>query len=191
MATVSRREDSTLRQERILQRYSNFNVYQLMRLLPSTWPIEKRLRFRADLSSAFPACEFSSIAVHRAKEITYKPGAAVVGEVIEIHTANYCVASLLGPLPEPFTEWVRDLERAHEPAMANFLNIFNQRLNILRYQLKQSQTVGLNSVAPEKTEQAKALAALAGLGLPQLADQVPNHRKRGPFHARTAQSATR
>jgi type VI secretion system protein ImpH len=168
-----------MRQHNILRQYGSFNVYQLMRVLlagqPSTWPIEKRLRFRADLSLAFPGREFSSITVHRPKSAIGQAASVkpITGEVIEIHTANYSMASVLGPLPEPFTEWVRDLKRASEPAMADFLNIFNQRLNILRYQLKQAQTMGLNSVAPEETDQAKALGALAGLGLPQVQAQVP------------------
>lgn len=180
MVAPSWSEDNLMRQDLILQQYSNFNVYQLMRLLlaeqPSTWPIEKRLRFRADLSLAFPAHEFSSITVHKAKKVngkTTSPGVPDGGEIIEIQTANYSLAGLLGPLPEPFTEWVRDLKLASEPAMADFLDIFNQRLNILRYQLKQAQTIGLNSISPEKTAHANALSAFAGLSLPQVQQQVP------------------
>ncbi|MFZ6675471.1 type VI secretion system baseplate subunit TssG [Undibacterium sp. Xuan67W] len=168
-----------MRQELILQQYNNFNVYQLMRLLlaeqPNS-PIEKRFRFRADLSLAFPAHEFSSITVHkprRTKDKTTSPGIPGDAEIIEIQTANYSLAGILGPLPEPFAEWVRDLKQASEPAMADFLDVFNQRLNILRYQLKRAQTIGLNSVAPEMTDQAKALSALAGLGLQQIQQQIP------------------
>ena len=182
MATASRRKTGTVT-ELVLQQHDGVNVFQLMRLLlaekSTALPIEKRLRFRANLSAAFPAREFSKLAVRTYPAVRNAAGLAVAekqqAEVIEISTANYCVASILGPLPEPFTEWVRDLERVRDPAMADFLNMFNQRLNVLRYQLKASKSIGLNTLPPARTPHAHALAALMGLGLPKLAAQVPLH----------------
>lgn len=182
MATLSRRENSTLK-EKIFQQYGNFNVDQLIRLLlagnASTLPIEQRLRFRANLSAAFPAHEFSHLAARQVPPKT-RPGqtpkeGAANDEVIDISTANYCVASVMGPLPEPFTEWVRDLAKRREPAMADFLDIFNQRLNILRYQFREALNISLNSQAPAETPLAKAMASLIGLSTPGLASQLPLH----------------
>jgi type VI secretion system protein ImpH len=180
MATIGWRDHRTLK-EHLLRRYGDFNVFQLMRLLlaepASALPMAQRLRFRADLSSAFPAREFSHLALRTRAgpdaASTQASTQTAADEVVEITSANFCVASILGPLPEPFTEWVRDLSRARQPAMADFLDMFNQRLNILRFELKQAQEIGLNSLPPADTALAKDLAALMGLGAPLVAQQVP------------------
>lgn len=163
MAIASRRQAGNLK-ELVFEGHDQVNIFQLMRLLTragtSVTEPPPSLRFRADLSGAFPAREFSSLNER-------------AGNVVEIGTANYCVASILGPLPEPFTEWVRDLERAREPAMADFLNIFNQRLNTLRFELKAAQKIALNTMPPEHTAHAHALASLMGVGSRDLRQQLP------------------
>lgn len=179
MATINWHDHRTLKQH-MLRQHGDFNIFQLLRLFLSessaaspgeTLPIEQRLRFSADLSSAFPGREFTQL---NAKQVKVETAQGVVSEeVINISSANFCVASVLGPLPEPFTEWVRDLVSERVPAMADFLDIFNQRTNLLRYELKQAQTIALNSLAPAETIVAQDLAALMGLGTPQLAEQLP------------------
>lgn len=171
MATAGWRTNRPLK-ELVFERHGSFNVFQLLRLLQwkQRQPAASRLRFRADLSAAFPGREISRLALR------YAPLARGTGqseEQIEITTPNYCVAGTLGPLPEPFTEWVREQERARSHAMADFFNIFNQRLNLLRFQLKSRQTPGLNNAPPEQTPHAYYLASLMGLGQPELAAQVP------------------
>lgn len=158
----------------MLAEFSDFNVFQLLRLLDAgaagCLPIEKRLRFKADLSSAFPGHEISrlsmsSLSVGQAENPTSE-------KRIEIWSANFCVASVLGPLPEPFTEWVRELAAERLPAMADFLDIFNQRVNLLRFELKQSQVLGLNNLAPEKTHVARFLSSVMGLANPEVSSQL-------------------
>lgn len=174
MATTNWHDDRTLKQH-MVQQYGDFNVFQLLRLLSlkseSSLPIETRLRFKADLSSAFPAREFSHIKIINISEYTTNDQGN--NEVIEISSANFCIASVMGPLPESFTEWVRDLLVERMPAMADFFDIFNQRLNLLRFELKQAQTLALNSVAPGETAVAQDLSALMGLATGHLAEQVP------------------
>ena len=174
MATINWHDHRTLKQHMLAQ-HGDFNVFQLMRLLlckaATNLPMEKRLRFKADLSAAFPASEFSRLRVQGVATETGNESS--VDEVIEITSANFCIASVLGPLPEPFTEWVRDLVAERVPAMADFLDIFNQRINVLRFELKQKQTLALNSLAPGRTDVAQDLAALMGLATPSLAQQVP------------------
>lgn len=152
----------------MLRHYGDFNVFQLMRLLLADAsegvPVEQRLRFRADLSAAFPASEFTQLKL-------VADGAAT--HSVEISTANFCIASVIGPLPESFTEWVRELAAARYTAMSDFLDIFNQRANILRYQMKQALTMGLHQAPPEQTDMAHCMAALMGLSQPQLAGQIP------------------
>jgi type VI secretion system protein ImpH len=174
MASIGGHRYRTVK-ERMLRQYGDFNVFQLMRLLlseaGSTMPIAQRLRFRADLSAAFPGREFTQL---KLQPVPATPGNDKADQQrVEISTANFCIASVIGPLPETFTEWVRELSAAHSTAMADFFDIFNQRANILRYELKQAQTIGLHSARPAQTEIAHWLAALMGLGEAKLAEQVP------------------
>ncbi|WP_176057309.1 type VI secretion system baseplate subunit TssG [Paraburkholderia sp. BCC1876] len=85
------------------------------------------------------------------------------GEVVEICTPNYSVASELGPLPEPFLEWVRDRLRDDDRTFAAFLDVFNHRINVLRHQLKATQDVALDYALPQDTLQADFLASIAGM----------------------------
>lgn len=165
MATAGWRENGTLK-TLVFKHYGRFNVFQLMRLLLRTQGqrAEQRVRFRADLSAAFPGNEISQLSVRD-------------DEVIEVSTPNFCIAGTLGPLPEPFTEWVRDLKRARAPVMEEFFNIFNQRMNVLRFQLKARQVPALNYLAPEETPHARYLASLMGMGQAELAVQMPLPRR--------------
>jgi type VI secretion system protein ImpH len=102
---------------------------------------------------------------------------ALAPEIIEIKTPDYCVASAIGPLPEPFTEWVRDQEKSREHAMAAFFDMFNQRLNVLRFEMKATQTLGLNNLPPEETQHAHYLASLMGLDQTEQAAPLPLPRR--------------
>ena len=174
MATIGGQEHRTVKQY-MLQRPAEFNIFQLLRVLlkaPATaLPIERRLRFKADLSSAFPAREFSHLSVREDHGLINNNGEHE--EIIDISSANFCLASVLGPLPEPFTEWVRELLAERVPAMADFFDIFNQRINLLRFELKQAQTLALNNEGPGETKIEHNLAALMGLATSDLATQVP------------------
>ncbi|UVS98371.1 type VI secretion system baseplate subunit TssG [Burkholderia glumae] len=200
MASIGRHRYRTVR-ESMLRQYEDFNVFQLMRLMLSDTdkrlPIGRRLRFRADLSAAFPASEFTRVAAPppvpsvpppaSGARLDPPPGTAAAGgpplpaaeavpaapRAFEITTANLCVASVSGPMPEPFTEWARELAALRATAMADFFDIFNQRANVLRYELKQRLTPGLDDTPPDRTEAAGCLAALVGLGSPQLSSRVP------------------
>lgn len=178
MARIGRHRYRTVR-EYLLRQYGDFNAFQLMRLLLSdsdrSLPIEQRLRFRADLSAAFPIREFTQLKLPApdATDANDVGGARAVDAPVEIRTANFCLASVTGPLPEPFTEWVRDLSAERDTAMADFFDMFNQRANVVRYRFKQALTPGLDDTAPAETEIAHCLASLMGLANTKLAAQVP------------------
>ncbi|MFC0691845.1 type VI secretion system baseplate subunit TssG [Paraburkholderia humisilvae] len=116
------------------------------------------LRFRADLSAGFPGEE-----VTRCRPIEAGPGDTHEPRAIEIQTPNYCVASELGPLPEPFLEWVRDRLRDDDGTFATFLDVFNHRLHVLRHRLKAGQEFALDNALPQYTRQAHFLASIAGI----------------------------
>lgn len=188
MATSGWRTNSTLKTF-VFEQYGRFNVFQLVRLLqwkrgnanrqpspPDSREMGQRFRFRAELSPAFPGREISRLSISRPrqpKRADMQRRTVQAPEVIEIRTPNYCVASELGPLPEPFTDWVRDQERGREYAMSHFLDMFNQRLNLLRFQMKIQQTLALNNLPPADTPHALYLASLMGLGQSDLSAQVP------------------
>lgn len=185
MASSGWRTNSTLRRF-VIEQYGRFNVHQLVRLLQwkresanentsaASWDVGRRFRFRADLSSAFPGREISRLSLVRPPHLKRSMLRRNIEapEVIEIRTPNYCVASEVGPLPEPFTEWVRTQEKAREHAMPHFLDLFNQRLNVLRFQMKSHQTLALNNLPPAQTPHAHYLASLMGLGQPELLAQM-------------------
>lgn len=168
----------------IARQFGRFNVFQLVSLLQrraggeeraATWPLGARVRFQADLRASFPAHEITGLGRARAMpdfrdEVRREQK---MPTRLELRTPNYCLASELGPLPEPFLEWVRDQERLGGHAMAAFLDVFNQRVHVLRHELKQRSLRALDPALPEDTRYAGHLAALMGMALPALQRQMP------------------
>jgi type VI secretion system protein ImpH len=136
-----------------------FNVFQLVRLLRRDG---QAVRFAADLAAGFPAREVSSLTEDSR---TGKPQP-------KLTTANFCLAGTLGPLPEPFTEWLREQARRNDSETIDFLDMFNQRLHVLRHDLKARQLPELNSDDPEDSVFAHYVASLVGLGSTALTSQV-------------------
>lgn len=163
----------------VVGQYARFDVHQLVRLLrhrnEGPWPVDARLRFRADLGAAFPGHEITRLS----KAPSMPPFRLAMrerGEMpvrVELRTPNYCVASELGSLPEPFLEWVREQERMGGHAMGAFLDVFNQRVHVLRHDLKSAAVRALDPAPPEATRYAAQLASLMGLGLKAQQAQVP------------------
>lgn len=136
----------------------------------------RRLRFIAELSPAFPGTEVTQCAPLRERlddmrRMGLRAGMAAEAarndmlgaDAIELRTPNYCVAGELGPLPEPFLEWVRDCLKNDDRTFAAFLDLFNHRINVLRHQAKATQEVALDYAWPQDTMQADFLACLAGI----------------------------
>ncbi len=171
--------------------YGRFNVFQLVRLLRwkprvanahgkrpplAVWRMDDRVRFRGDLSAAFPGREVTGLVWREPADRGVAGHAARQHDLparIDLATPNYCVAGELGPLPEPYTEWVRDQQRGGSPAFAAFLDLFNHRMNVLRHNLKGRQEIAVNHLYPSETRYAQYLGALMGVGLPELAQQLP------------------
>lgn len=193
MATLGRQSAPSLNTV-IAGQYARFNVFQLVRLLrrapegsvpggpapggsapDGAWPLATRLRFRADLRAGFPGHEVTRLT--RAKAMPAFRSEARSGRKLpvrlELRTPNYCVASELGPLPEPFLEWVRDQERVGGHAMAAFLDVFNQRVHVLRHELKLRSLRALDPALPAQTRYAEQLSALMGVALPDQQAQIP------------------
>lgn len=163
-AALARREGRGTLAERARQPTAGFNYYRLVQVLlrlradrggdPFT---PGGLRFRGERSAAFPGREVSHVAVNDADG------------TVTVTTTNYCVDGVLGPLPAPYTEWLRDQQRQGRHAMAEFLDLFNQQLQILRFRLKAVRTPTLHLGTPEDMAPARAQRALMGL-----ADDAPD-----------------
>ncbi len=57
--------------------------------------------------------------------------------------------------------------------MSAFINVFNQRIHVLRYELKQRSLRALDPAMPADTQYAAQLASLMGLGLQDQQAQIP------------------
>lgn len=145
--------------------FAAFDYYQLLRLCrrqlrqagaSTEAELELKLGVRADLSAAFPGFEVSALEHDAAKDH------------IVLQTPNYCVASSAGPLPAPFTEWLRELVADGERAMADFFDLFNRRLHLLRWRIKSRLHPGLHDEHPDRSDYATYLASVIGLMDPAL-----------------------
>lgn len=171
---------------RLEQRFGEFNFLQMIRL----WlrqPDDRAggsgqtVRFEADLDAGFPARAASAVRVQAIASGSSAVPALIEAEgdlhdrpqMLAIITPDFCVGSALGPLPEPFLEWMRELDRAGKSATRAFLDIFNNRLNLLRYETRAGFEPGLNNERPERSQLAEYLGALMGVDNAEQAGQIP------------------
>lgn len=153
----------------LAQGAARFNFYQLVRLILvehglDLSQLERGVRFTAHLGQAFPAHEV----VRAGPGSPGSPGASTTS----IETVNYVLAGLLGPLPEALVDHWLDRRDEGTAVWARFLDIFNQRINALRYRLRAGVHPGLNSQPPEQTPLAHMLLSSAGLAEPLLRGQL-------------------
>ncbi|HEY4146926.1 type VI secretion system baseplate subunit TssG [Pinirhizobacter sp.] len=187
MATPDWRTGEPLAQ-RLLRRPATFDFFQWVRL--QSWPLPNAagrkegaravaagLRFRGEMSPVFPGSEISQGRVRAERS------GAAKDPRLELFVANFALSGVLGPMPDSFTEWTRQRLAERDPAMAEFLDIFNHRLSTLRYELKAASVPAFDAVQPEDTRLADAAGALMGLsafegeGAAILARRVPLPRR--------------
>lgn len=159
METTSWQSDTPLR-EVMDKNFTGFNYYQLVKLLRQQNRNNpelggREIHYSADLSAAFPRNEIS--------DISHKKDMKTQKEVTTLKSPNFCIASVIGPLSEPYIEWMRDRARDGDPVMADFLDLFNNRLHAMRYLIKSHRFPGLHIGRPENSVQAKFIEALIGL----------------------------
>jgi len=159
MATHGWRSPRTLEQQ-IVEDYAGFDYYQLVRLSrrmltrahpPRTGNVDDQLHIRADLSAGFAGFEVSALTFDQ------------WNNQITLQTPNYCVAGSAAPLPGPFVDWLRSLVADGSRAMADFFDLFNRRIHLLRWRIKSRLHPGLHNSAPDHCDYADYLGALLGL----------------------------
>ena len=190
----------------VLQEYTDFDYYQLVRLgrrmlgdahapetseeadAPVAWDtladnrrpwdqaseqaVDARLKVRSELSSGFGGHEVSALGFTRSQD--GEPGEI---EQITLNSANYCLDGVNGPLPTPYSEWAWELGRDGQHAMADFLDLFNNRIHLWRWRLKSSLHPGLDNQHPDHGDYAAYLASLIGLLDPDLVEHLPIPRR--------------
>jgi type VI secretion system protein ImpH len=88
-------------------------------------------------------------------------------------TVNFLgLAGALGPLPAPYSEMILAAAARKDHAAADFLDIFNHRLVLLFYRVRQAHSPALTSRAPHEGSAAQYLFSLIGLNLPAMRQRL-------------------
>ncbi|WP_192954710.1 type VI secretion system baseplate subunit TssG [Gallaecimonas mangrovi] len=145
-----------------------FNFYQLVRLLLQDKQLDPNqldqvVRFKAAMEMAFPG--------HEVRQL--QPGKDPSCDPMQLETTNLVLAGYNGPIPEAMFEQLLDQARQGNQALIQFFDLFNHRLNVLRYRIKSAPRLGLNVLPPEATPVAMMLSALMGLTNTQADQRLP------------------
>ncbi len=112
--------------------------------------LSKKIKFKASLASDFPPGEIREVQNIDAADATK---ITLIGDVL---------SAAQGPLPEPFVAWVKELTNAGDSAMADFLDIFNNRLLALRYLICRATRPNLIDSSASRSDSGFLLEALSG-----------------------------
>ena len=141
-----------------------WSFYQLVRLLLPTKvsqdelleQLDKSVEFSASLSQDFPAGDIRDI------EFIDENNKSSIDRKATITCNYYNVAALGGPLPEPFVEMMRDDQSHGQGGMNGFINIFNNRIQALRYLVQAYTNNNLTSTVAAETSTGQLLLSLSG-----------------------------
>jgi type VI secretion system ImpH/TssG family protein len=140
-----------------------WSFYQLVRLLLPNQVSQDELlehlsnyvEFASSLSQDFPAGEIRRVEV---ADSSAQGG----NNKTKITCNNYNIAAVNGPLPEPFVEMLRDDQIQNDGAMNAFINIFNNRIQALRYLVHAFTNNNLTSSYAADTSTGQLLLSLSG-----------------------------
>ena len=138
---------------------AGWSFHQLVRvMLPPDLPedelletIAEKIAFVGSQARDFPPGDIRSVVP-----------AALDGDKAQITCANYNLAGVSGPLPEPFVELLQQDLTYGKGAMAAFIDIFNSRLQSLRYLLRARTDNTLTSSSAEDSMTGKVMLSLSG-----------------------------
>jgi type VI secretion system protein ImpH len=149
-----------------------FDFYQAVRLLErmardsvpvgeGTEPEREAVRFSSRVSFAFPASEVQAVELPAAPGEPARMAVNVLG-----------LAGALGPLPAPFSELLLERVAAKDPALRDFLDIFNHRLLSLLHRARKRVRPGFSWDRPDREAFPRAALALMGLGTEGVRDRM-------------------
>lgn len=141
-----------------------WEFWQAVRLLEGmreSWsPAPRRaVRFSSHVGMAFPAADIAAITPPPEQD---DDGGEGVPPRMSVNFMG--LAGVNGPLPRPFTELALERASRMSPALRDFLDIFNDRLVRMAYEVRKKHRIALSLAPPERTEVARSLFPLAGLG---------------------------
>lgn len=116
--------------------------------------LNQTLAFKGSLASDFPPGDIRGIEQRWDQEGNPQP--------TMITLVNGVLSTTDGPLPEPFVSWIKDLASRGDHAMADFLDIFNNRLMALRYLVCRTTRPNLMDVSSDDSHTGAVLQALSG-----------------------------
>lgn len=133
-------------------------------------PSREVVRFRSAVNLDFPASDVAGV---NSGNDAKGPAAMVEHfkkqEMPAEMTVNFLgLAGGLGALDIPTTELVLQRASRNDPALKDFLDIFNHRLVSLLYRIRKHHRVGLGVATPGEDQIARYLYSLIGLGTPNL-----------------------
>lgn len=145
-----------------------FDFYQAVRILEmmdpeaagvgiQDDPEREVVRFSSRVRMDYPATDVDSVGLPQRH-----------GEPARM-TINFLgLAGALGPLPNHLSESLLRRLSKKDPAMGDFLDIFNHRLASLMFRARKKVRVSLQDRPPDNSRVARTLFSLMGLGLPRL-----------------------
>jgi type VI secretion system protein ImpH len=163
MGTRSRGTDSPLDRTLFKEGY-RFNFFQAVKLLEILYPAQNSVgshseparepvRFTSKVSLAFPAGDIDQITAPDGEGDPAAMAVNIMG-----------LAGAMGPLPAVYTELILERVRKKDPALRDFLDIFNHRLISMLYRVRKISRIGFDFNSPQHSNVARYLYSLMGLG---------------------------
>ncbi len=123
-------------------------------------PSKEAVRFKSKVALDFPAGEIDAIEEPR-------------GEKVSRMTVNFLsLAGVNSPLPSSYAELAIERAWKKDPALKNFLDIFNHRLISLMYRIRKKHHIGFAFKPPYDDNISSFLFALIGLETPGLRQRM-------------------
>src|SRR5262249_43400945 len=94
------------------------------------------------------------------------------GEPMKMTVNFLSLAGAAGSLPSPHTELILERDAHGDPALREFLDIFNHRLVSLLYRVRKTNRLGFDHKTPGKDLFSHYLFSLIGLGTGGLREQM-------------------
>ncbi len=180
METCDWRSGRTVK-ESLKKNYHHFNIFQVMRLLQAD--MKKNTKEQQSSGDNFEDdASHEADAINGAVRISSEPGYDFApSEVMNLvynqdpamatpmSISSFSIAGRSGPLPQPHKEY---LENGNS-TIADFLDMFNHRLNVLRFLIKKKANAGLEEGSPEKFFSSVLVKNISGFGTAGLAKRWP------------------
>lgn len=160
--------------EQLLREPRRFDFFQAVRLLErmedasasvgeGVTPEREAVWFSSAVGMEFPGADILEVRRARRLDTAATPAPAGTEPAPWRMTVSFLgLAGAMGPLPWEYTEMILERLSQGDTAARSFLDIFNHRLVSLFYRVRRRHRVGLAAQAPEDTEVAQLLYALAG-----------------------------